>query len=120
MKNTYEIGDRSTRPWGNYCVIDVGTGFCVKRIEVKAGEILSLQRHEYRSEHWIIVSGEGTVTLEDREYKLKTDDHFYIPARWWHRMANTGAKKLVFIEIQSGELLDENDIERKTDKYNRK
>ena len=117
--NKYAIGANDTRPWGTWKVIDAGDGYCVKQIVVQPGGILSLQRHKYRSEHWTIVVGVATVTLDDSIVMLGADEHIYIPATSWHRMENRGTEPLVFIEIQTGGTLDESDIERKEDKYGR-
>ena len=119
MENKYKIGESDVRPWGKYKVTDVGTGFIVKQIEVNAGGILSYQRHKYRSEHWIIVQGAGVITLDDKKFPVKANDHFFLPIAAWHRIENNGKVPLVFIEVQTGDNLDESDIERKDDKYSR-
>jgi len=119
MENKYKIGETDTRPWGKYRVTDVGNGFITKQIEVNPGGILSLQRHNHRSEHWIVVAGVGTVTLGDKVVTVNTNQHIFLPVGAWHRMENRGTKPLVFIEVQTGDSLDENDIERKEDKYSR-
>ncbi|OPZ78841.1 MAG: Alginate biosynthesis protein AlgA [Alphaproteobacteria bacterium ADurb.Bin438] len=115
----YKIGEEGQRPWGKWQVIDVGEGFIVKKITVNAGEILSLQRHKYRSEHWIITKGNAKVTIGDTVYDGKGDDAFYIPKTSWHRIKNDGENEMVFIEVQTGDILDEADIERVNDKYGR-
>lgn len=117
--NKYNIGETDTRPWGKYRVTDAGMGFITKQIEVNAGGILSLQRHKWRSEHWIVVQGTGVITLGDKKFNVKANDHFFIPVTEWHRIENPGKSPLVFIEVQTGDNLDENDIERKDDKYAR-
>ena len=119
MQNKYKIGDSDRRPWGEYAVIDCGEDFVAKRIDVNPGEILSLQRHKFRAEHWIFTGGEGIVTLDDNKIAVKRDDSVFIPAMSWHRVENCGKEILTFIEVQTGEQLDENDIERKEDKYAR-
>jgi mannose-6-phosphate isomerase-like protein (cupin superfamily) len=116
----YKVGDNDTRPWGKWRVIHTGARFIVKEITVDAGGILSLQRHKYRAEHWIIVSGRGVITLEDDQINAIRDDAFYIPVGAWHRIENNGKEPLVFIEVQTGDKLDENDIERRNDIYGRK
>ena len=74
MSNNYQKGDRDTRPWGTWEVLDAGDGFCVKRICVTPGNILSLQSHNFRDEHWIIIKGEAVVTLgEDKLFKKAND-----------------------------------------------
>ena len=102
-----------------YEVLDEGEGYKVKRIEVKPGHRLSLQMHESRSEHWIIVAGEALATIEDREISLRENEKVLIPVKTHHRIANPGNSKLVFIEVQCGSYLGEDDIKRFEDDYNR-
>ena len=116
---SYTVGAHDTRPWGRWQVVHMGDGFIVKEITVNAGEILSLQRHQHRSEHWVITEGEGQVTLGLEKVKVQRNSAVFIPAKQWHRIENDSKEKLVFIEVQTGDILDENDIERKDDKYNR-
>ena len=120
MQNSYIIGSHDTRPWGKWTSLDAGNGYAVKRIEVNPGEILSLQRHNYRGEHWTITSGNGIVTSGDKKISVAFNSSVYIPVGDWHRIENTGNTVLTFIEVQVGENLDENDIERSDDKYSRK
>ena len=117
--NKYKIGERDTRPWGEYMVTDTGDGFVVKQIVVNPNGILSYQRHEHRAEHWIIVSGSAVITLDDQKFDVSSNQHFFIPKGAWHRIQNTNDKPLVFIEIQTGDILDESDIQRRDDKYSR-
>jgi len=117
--NNYKLGENDTRPWGKWKVTAIGDGFIKKEIEVNPGEILSLQRHNHRSEEWTIVKGKGCITLGDKLHNVKKGDVFVIPLQSWHRIQNTGKEVLVFHETQLGEILDENDIERKQDKYSR-
>jgi mannose-6-phosphate isomerase-like protein (cupin superfamily) len=112
--------ERDERPWGTYEVLDEGRGYKVKRIEVKPGHRLSLQSHRNRSEHWIVVAGEALVTIDDREFKLRANEETTIPAGGKHRVASTGRDMLVFIEVQCGPYLGEDDITRYEDDYNRK
>lgn len=107
------------RPWGAYSVLDAGTGFKIKRIEVRPGGRLSLQMHRHRCEHWIVVAGSGKVTNGDREMMLDTDQATYIPAGGRHRLENLGATPLVLIEVQTGAYLEEDDIVRFDDVYGR-
>ena len=93
--------------------------YCVKKICVTPGNILSLQLHYHRSEHWIIVEGEAVVTLGDEKLVRKANESVYIPAETKHRIQNDTAENMVFIEVQTGENLDENDIVRLEDKYGR-
>ncbi len=118
--NRYRKGERGTRPWGEWRIVDVGEGFAVKRIVVSPGQRLSLQRHAGRSEHWFIVGGEGKVTLGKRTRRVSTGDAIDIPVRVIHRLENDGEAPLTLVEIQFGTLLDEADIERLADDYRRK
>ena len=120
MINHYKKGDKDNRPWGTWEVLDSGDGFCVKRILVTPGNILSLQSHNYRSEHWIIVSGEAMVTLGEDKIARKANESVYIPVGTKHRIQNNGKIDMEFIEIQTGETLDEDDIIRYEDTYGRK
>ncbi len=111
--------ENDERPWGTYEVIAEGKGYKVKRIEVNPGHRLSLQMHQSRSEHWVIVIGEAIVTLEEREIRLRTNEEALIPPRTKHRVANPGTGPLIFIEVQCGDYLGEDDITRFEDDYNR-
>jgi mannose-1-phosphate guanylyltransferase len=107
------------RPWGTYTVLEEGPGFKIKRIEVKPGASLSLQMHNHRSEHWIVVSGSATVVNGDRQLTVETNESTYIPAGNKHRLENATREALVMIEVQSGDYLGEDDIVRFDDKYGR-
>jgi mannose-6-phosphate isomerase len=107
------------RPWGNYTVLDEGNSYKVKRIEVIPGKRLSYQQHHHRSEHWMVVQGEGKVTLDGREIVVPTGDTIDIPLGAAHRIANDGAQQLIFIEIQRGDYLGEDDIVRLQDDFGR-
>ena len=111
--------ERDERPWGMYEVLAEGEGYKVKRIEVRPGHRLSLQMHQSRSEHWIIVNGEALVTLGEREIRLRANEDALIPQRTKHRVANPGSSPVVFIEVQCGSYLGEDDITRFEDDYNR-
>jgi len=111
--------ERDERPWGMYEVLAEGEGYKVKRIEVRSGHRLSLQMHQSRSEHWVIVAGEALVTLGEREIRLRANDEALIPQQTKHRVANPGSTPLVFIEVQYGSYLGEDDITRFEDDYNR-
>ncbi len=119
MATTYKKGQKDTRPWGTWEILDAGENFCVKRICVTPGNILSLQLHHHRNEHWIIVKGEAVVTLGNEEIVRKADESIYIPVETKHRIQNKTAEDMEFIEIQTGDNLDENDIVRFEDKYGR-
>ena len=107
------------RPWGTYTVLEEGERFKIKRIEVKPGARLSLQAHNHRSEHWVVVSGTARVTNGDEEILLTTNQSTYIPCGNKHRLENPGKLRLVMIEVQSGEYLGEDDIVRFDDIYGR-
>lgn len=119
MANNYKRGDKDNRPWGTWEVLDSGEGFCVKRICVTPCNILSLQLHHFRAEHWIIVKGEAVVTLGEEQIVKKANESVYIPAETKHRIQNNTKENMEFIEIQTGDNLDENDIVRFEDSYGR-
>lgn len=107
------------RPWGWYDSIDQGPRFQVKRILVKPGASLSLQKHHHRAEHWIVVSGTAEVTCGERTLLLTENQSTYIPLGEVHRLANPGKVPLEIIEVQSGSYLGEDDIVRLQDTYGR-
>lgn len=107
------------RPWGWYDSIDAGSRFQVKRIMVKPGASLSLQKHHHRAEHWIVVSGTAEVTNGDQVLLLTENQSTYIPVGQVHRLANPGKVPLEIIEVQSGSYLGEDDIVRFEDTYGR-
>jgi mannose-6-phosphate isomerase len=112
--------EHSERPWGNYTVIDDDApDHKVKRMVVLPGKRLSYQRHAKRSEHWFIVSGTATVTLEGVEHTLGPGQSIDIPLGGAHRIANGGDTDLVFIEVQHGTYFGEDDIVRLEDDYGR-
>ena len=116
----YQKGDHNTRPWGKWEVLDTGEHFCVKRITVNPEAMLSLQMHHFRAEHWIIVQGEAMVILGEDTLYRQANDSVYIPVKTKHRIKNNSSTEtLIFIEIQTGETLDENDIVRFEDNYGR-
>ena len=119
MENNYKRGDHDSRPWGTWEVLDAGNGFCVKRICVTPGNILSLQSHNHRAEHWIIVKGQAVVTLGDEKLVKNANESVYIPVGTKHRIQNDTDKNMEFIEVQTGDNLDENDIIRYEDSYGR-
>lgn len=107
------------RPWGKYDSIDAGSGYQVKRITVKAGEGLSLQKHHHRAEHWIVVAGTAKVTLGEKSLLLGENESIYIPLGVTHCLENPGIIPLVLIEVRSGTYLGEDDIVRLKDRYGR-
>lgn len=110
---------RMHRPWGYYEGIDTGERFQAKRIVVKPGSRLSLQKHQYRAEHWVVVSGKARVTRGEDTLVLYPDQSTYIPLGVIHRLENIGDEPLHLIEVQSGSYLGEDDIERFEDDYRR-
>jgi mannose-6-phosphate isomerase-like protein (cupin superfamily) len=115
----YAAGESATRPWGRWEVIAVGDQYTVKRITVLPRQRLSLQYHHHRSEHWTVVEGHAEVEIEGMLRQLGFGEHVYIPVGAKHRVRNGGHAPLVFIEVQIGDLLDENDIVRLSDDYGR-
>jgi mannose-6-phosphate isomerase len=107
------------RPWGNYTVLDEGSTFKVKRIEVLPEKRLSYQKHAQRAEHWMVVAGAAKVTLDGKEITLETGETIDIPVGSAHRIENVGSEKLIFIEIQRGSYLGEDDIQRLQDDFGR-
>jgi mannose-6-phosphate isomerase-like protein (cupin superfamily) len=117
--NTYSGGQSDRRPWGDWLVLDAGPGFVVKRIRIIPGGILSLQRHRHRAEVWTIVAGKARATLGTRQFDLGPGEFTSIPTGEIHRIANPGDQEVVFIEVQTGPILSEDDIERLEDSYGR-
>jgi mannose-1-phosphate guanylyltransferase/mannose-6-phosphate isomerase len=107
------------RPWGNYDSIDAGERFQVKRIVVKPGAALSLQKHHKRAEHWVVVSGVAEVTCDDKVFELRENESTFIPLGSVHRLRNRGTEPVELIEVQSGSYLGEDDIVRLEDVYGR-
>ena len=117
--NEYKVGESDERPWGTWAVLASEPGFAVKKIEVKPGQILSLQKHHHRAEHWVITSGVADVTIGDQVLRKTAGEAAYIPVGDVHRIANPGEELLVFIEVQLGDRLEESDIVRLEDNYGR-
>ncbi len=107
------------RPWGTYTVLEDTTGYKIKRIVVKPGKRLSLQKHFHRNEHWIVLSGTATVTVGENTYLIHPNESTYIKAGEVHRLANLGKIPLTIIEAQVGEYTGEDDIVRIEDDYKR-
>ncbi len=107
------------RPWGSFTVLEEGTGYKVKRIEVLSGKRLSYQKHAERTEHWVIVQGTAKVTLDGREIIIPRGGHIDIPRGGAHRIENVGPEMLIFIEVQRGDYLGEDDITRLEDDFGR-
>jgi mannose-6-phosphate isomerase len=105
------MGDE-VRPWGRYEILSESSDYKVKRI-------ISYQRHQHRSEHWFIVSGQAKITHNGLEISMAAGDSIDIPQGDLHRLASIGSEPVVFIEVQSGSYFGEDDIERIEDDYNR-
>lgn len=118
--DTYKLHQTVSRPWGTYTVLEQAPGFKIKRIEVKPGGRLSLQSHQYRSEHWVVVRGEAHIVNGDLDITVLANQSTYIPAGHKHRLENHTDDDLVMIEVQCGEYLGEDDIIRFEDTYGRK
>src|SRR6266550_8436580 len=107
------------RPWGTFTVLDEADGFKVKRIEVLPGKRLSYQKHAQRAEHWVVVQGTAKVTLDDEEINVPAGEAIDIGVGSAHRVENAGTEALVFIEVQRGAYLGEDDIVRLQDDFGR-
>ena len=110
---------RGNRPWGWFETLEEGNTFKVKRIQIDPGKSISLQRHQQRSEHWVVVKGVGTITKDHEKFNLTENQSTYIEKNQIHRIENLTDQNLQIIEVQSGEYLGEDDIERLEDKYGR-
>ncbi len=115
----WELHREVYRPWGKYDSIGSGERYKVKRITVSPGAKLSVQKHKYRSEHWVVVSGVARVTNGDDTFLLKENESTYVPADTVHSLENPGERPLEIIEIQTGSYLGEDDIVRLEDRYGR-
>ena len=107
------------RPWGSYDSIDADDGFQVKRLIVKPGAVLSLQKHAHRAEHWVVVRGIARITLDEKVFDLGVNESTYIPVGAVHRIENPGEVDVHIVEVQCGDYLGEDDIVRIEDNYGR-
>ena len=107
------------RPWGRYTVLSEEPQLKIKRLVVKPGGELSLQRHWHRCEHWVVLAVVATVVRDKEKFILDVYESTYIPTRTIHRLSNFGSYPLEIIEVQTGEYLGEDDIERYEDAYGR-
>ena len=114
-----DIHRKAYRPWGNYDLVDIGERHQTKRIIVKPGAKLSLQKHHHRAEHWIVVKGTALVTKGDEQILLSENESTYIPLGIVHCLENLGVIPLEIVEVQSGSYLGEDDIVRLNDQYGR-
>ena len=122
MKESAEVDNSpkyDERPWGSFTVLDEGSGFKVKRIEVLAGKRLSYQKHARRAEHWFVVRGTARITLDGEEIMRGAGEAIDIPTGAAHRVENPGTDLMVFIEVQRGDYLGEDDIVRLEDDFGR-
>ena len=113
------LGEIEKRPWGNYHIIAKNLGYQIKEIRVSKNSKLSLQKHKNRAEFWQIIRGNCIVTVGEENYNLEDNNNIYIPKDTFHRIENTGNQELVFIEIQLGIDIKEEDIVRIKDDYGR-
>lgn len=107
------------RPWGSYTELEKNNFYKIKRVTVNSGKKLSLQLHNRRSEHWVVVSGVADVTLGDKSFQLKSGESTFVPPKSKHRLGNSQKDILELIEVQIGDYLEEDDIERFDDDFNR-
>ena len=119
MEHSADSKQTTIRPWGSYTILEESATYKIKRIEVNSGASLSLQMHNHRSEHWIVVEGVATVTNGDVVFELNANQSTYIDTKTKHRLENNSRKNLVLIEVQCGNYLGEDDIIRFEDKYGR-
>lgn len=119
MAVSYQLGEQEKRPWGSWEILAIGPNYVIKKIQVNPHALLSLQLHHHRSEHWVIVSGTAEITLDEHIFTATANTHIFIPLKTKHRIANHTDAPLIFIEIQTGDLLDESDIVRFNDTYGR-
>jgi mannose-1-phosphate guanylyltransferase len=117
--DTHKLHRTVARPWGTYTTLQEGPNFKIKRIEVKPGGSLSLQMHRHRSEHWVVVSGTGRVTVDEKVVLLSPNESTYVPVGAKHRLENPGRVPLTLIEVQCGDYVGEDDIVRFDDVYGR-
>ena len=110
---------KEERPWGWFEILHEESDLKIKRIMVEPGKRLSLQSHEKRSENWTIIKGRAIVTLDDQEHSLSINQMIFIPCRARHRIENSGSSEMIFVEIQTGTYLGEDDIVRYQDDFNR-
>jgi mannose-1-phosphate guanylyltransferase/mannose-6-phosphate isomerase len=117
--NAAEFHQTVHRPWGSYSVLEDADDCKVKRLVVKPGQVLSLQSHKKRAEHWTVVRGVAKVRLGDKEFLLHANESTYIPLETRHRLENPGTEDVHLIEVQTGEYFGEDDIVRYEDIYGR-
>jgi mannose-6-phosphate isomerase len=111
--------EKAERPWGRYEVLQESQSHKVKCIWMNPGARLSYQRHKFRSEHWFIVQGSGKITINGKVSAVKAGDTVEFEVGVLHRLANTGANEIIFVEVQTGTYFGEDDIERIEDDFGR-
>lgn len=119
--NRIEADEHTTiyRPWGHYTVLGSGPGYKMKKIVVNPGQVLSLQMHYYRSEHWVVIAGTAKVTIGETESMVHENEGVFVAQTTKHRLENPGRLPLEIIEVQNGRYLGEDDIVRFEDQYGR-
>ncbi|MDP6175659.1 MAG: cupin domain-containing protein, partial [Rhodospirillales bacterium] len=118
-RSEYSAHTKVYRPWGWYQTLETGVGFQVKLISLKSGAKISRQRHRHRAEHWVVVAGTASVTRGKEKLQLEENQSTFIPLGMIHRLENFAAEELRIVEVQSGDYLGEDDIERFEDSYGR-
>jgi len=118
-RDEWEVSREVYRPWGNFDTLEQGLGYKVKKITVQTGASLSLQKHLKRAEHWVVVSGVAKVTRENDVFYVRENESTYIPIGAIHALENSGDEVLELIEVQTGDILNEEDIIRYKDNYGR-
>lgn len=111
--------NRTDRPWGSFFVLEDSHLAKVKRLVVNPGQRLSLQSHKHRDEHWVVVRGIASVTLDDRTVEMRYGDHVFVERGTRHRIACASEEPVEIIEVQVGDSFEEEDIVRYSDDYGR-
>ena len=119
LQTRTETIERTERPWGWYETVSVAPGNKIKRISVLPGRQISLQKHHQRAEHWVVVSGVASVTLDQQVLTLAVGAHVDIAVGQVHRLANHSTERVEIVEVQFGNYLEEDDIVRLSDDYGR-
>ena len=114
-----QVGQTYERPWGTYKTLDQADGFQIKIITVNSGGRLSLQSHEKRQEHWVVVAGMATITVNESKKEYQPGSYIFIPLQAKHRLENFGKDQVILVEVQMGSYLGEDDITRYDDVYGR-
>ena len=117
--NQAEIFPKDHRPWGWFESLIKADSYQVKLLYIQAGEMLSMQSHKYRSEHWVVISGTATVQTDKKQITLRQNESTFIGVEQLHRLSNHTKEPLFVIEVQTGKYLEEDDIFRYDDKYHR-